>query len=262
MLQQLGAHTFALLVYPGLLAVAVLGAIMEVAWTAIAERAFRLPTLSLRRPAPSLVIGSALGAMAASQLAAPFNFIPAQERNLLIALAALAFMQWTSEQLPEEAPLLLIAQLSWVVAVLGTAVEPQSLRPSVLGATLVQGLIPLKLACGLLYLLCLPVLLRIAPQPQNDGSRTAPRYDGARALLWFPYIGLFATLYFPPPTDDFLGGLRFAGLTMAAAFAAVLIALLLRGYGQARVPALYRRVIGPFAGVVLLLAAATALIMR
>ena len=262
MLQQLGAHSLALAVYPGLLAMAIFGVIAEVAWTLMAERAWLLPALSLRRPAPSLVLGAALGAMAASQLAAPFNFISAQERNLLIALAAIAFMQWTSEQLPDRAELLLVAQLSWVVAVLGPAVEPQSLRPSVLGAALVPGLIPLKVACGLLYLLCLPVLLRLAPTPPKEARQSPARFDGARALRWFPYCGLFATLYFPPSGDDLLGVLRFVGLTLAAAFAAGLIAILLRRQGPAHVPALYRLVVGPFTVFVLLLVVATSLIMR
>ena len=262
MLQQLGAHTFALIIYPGLLAIALFGVIAEFAWTALSERVMLPLSLNLRRPAPTVVIGAALGALAASQVAAPFSFIPAQERNLLIAVAALAFIQWTAEQLPDNAPLLLVAQLGWIVAVLGPAVEPQSLRPSVLGATVVPGLIPLKLACGLLYILCLPILLRLVPQPQPDQRRSPARFDGARALRWFPYCGLFATLYFTPSGDDLLGVVRFVGLTIAAAAAAILIAFALRSRRPSSVPMLYRRVVAPFAIFVLLLTAATSLLMR
>lgn len=262
MFQQVGAHTLALVVYPGLLAIAIFGIAAEVAWTAITERAVLPNALSPRRPAPSMVFAAALGAMAASQLAAPFNPIAAQERNLLVALASIAFLQWTAEQLPDQAPLLLVAQLSWVVAVLAPAVEPQSLRPSVIGETVVPGLIPLKLACGLLYLLCLPVLLRLVPQLKEDARRALGGYDYARALRWFPYCGLFATLYFPPSGDDIPGVLRFVGLTVAAALAAGGFTLLLRRRSPARVPGFYRLVVAPYAGFVLLLAAATSLMMR
>ena len=140
--------------------------------------------------------------LAAVQLAAPFNEVPGVERSVVLAAVGLAFTVWAELALitsSSRAPgLLLVVQLCWLLAVLGPAVQPESLRPQVLGNVLVPGLLPVKVACGFLYFLCLPALLRLWPLAPPADRRTRLRFDAARALIWFPYCGLFTTLFVPP----------------------------------------------------------------
>src|SRR5207244_5780325 len=74
--------------------------------------------------------------------------------------------------------LLLVLQLCWLLAGLGPAVQPESLRPQVLGNVLVPGLLPVKVACAFLYLLCLPALLRLWPLAPPTERRGRQRLDG------------------------------------------------------------------------------------
>jgi hypothetical protein len=153
--------------------------------------------------------------LAAVQVAAPFHPIPSVERNVIVAAMVLAFTVWVELALTVEftpAPgLLLVIQFCWLLAVLGPAVQPESLRPQVLGNVLVSSLLPVKVASGFLYLLCLPALLRLWPLTPPGDRRARPRFDAIRALCWFPYCALFTTLFFPPSADDVLGLLRFVG---------------------------------------------------
>ena len=201
-LAALASHTVALVLYPGLLAIAVFGVGVEMAWTRVAEGQWvLLPTVrELRTPVVATVALFAM--LAAVQVAAPFNPVPSEERNVIVAAMVLAFTVWVELALTMEfvpAPgLLLVIQFCWVLAVLGPAVQPESLRPQVLGNVLVSSLLPVKVASGFLYLLCLPALLRLWPLTPPGDRRASPRFDSVRALCWFPYCGLFATLFFHP----------------------------------------------------------------
>src|SRR6202171_5956670 len=211
-LAALATHALALVVYPGLLTGAVLGGLVEVAWMSITTGGWSWPDLPRRRPTPVLATVLVCSILAAVQLAAPFNPVPSEERSVVVAAVALAFTVWAelalTIELVAQPRLLLIVQVCWLLAVLGPAVQPESLRPQVLGNMLVPALLPLKVACGVLYLLCLPALLRLWPFAPKGDRRARHRLDAARALCWFPYCGLFTTLFFSPPTDDVLGLLR------------------------------------------------------
>src|SRR5258708_32149182 len=156
--------------------------------------------------------------LAAVQFVAPFNAWPAADRELVIAAVAIGFTAWAELALDPELVarpgLLLVIQGCWLLSVLGPAIEPESLRPQVLGNVLVSGLLPVKVASGFLYLLCLPALLRLWPVSPPADRRTRPRFNTTRALVWFPYCALFATLFFPPQGDDVTGVVRFFGLTI------------------------------------------------
>src|SRR5579864_1849118 len=98
MIQSIATHALALLVYPGLLTVAIFGILAELVWNGIAERTLLPRTFQLRRPEPGVVAAAVLATLAVTQSAAPFNPVPTQERNLIIAMAALAFMVWATER--------------------------------------------------------------------------------------------------------------------------------------------------------------------
>lgn len=271
-------HSLALLLYPGLLAAVGAGLVLEVAaaWSLVPERgglgpAARSVLAPLRGisgtrgfPLYSLLAGL-LALVAAAQLAAPYNPVPAADRNLVTAAFALigaGWLIWTwgwrSEEL--EPRLLLAIQLCWLVALLVPAVVPQTFKPQTLGNTSFSPHLPVKVACGLLYLLCLPALLHLLPEsaPQGVPGGSARRGPGGleatgfaalRLLLWLPYCGLFASLFFPPGGEDPLDLLKFIGLTAASAAIAVAIAvnLIHRGAGFTR--RFYTLVVVPFAWI-------------
>src|SRR6202140_4773538 len=220
-LSALATHALALVLYPGLLTAVVFGGAAEIAWTRITAGGWSWPDLPRRRPTPVLATVLVCSILAGVQLAAPFNPVPSEERSVVVAAVALAFTAWAELALTvdmvAEPRLLLIVQFCWLLAVLGPAVQPETLRPQVLGNVLVPALLPLKIACGALYLLCLPALLRLWPFAPPGDRRTRPRLDVARALCWFPYCGLFTTLFFAPPGDDLLGLVRFFGITSIVA---------------------------------------------
>ena len=265
-LSQLATHTAGLLLYPGLLTIALFGGAAEVAWSRLSEGRWVRPVLSWRRPSPVLATVALCSVLAAVQLAAPFSPVTSSERSLIIAAISLSWMVWVElafgVELFGDPGLLLVVQCCWLLAVLGPAVEPQSLRPQVLGAVLVPALMPLKVASALLYLLCLPALLKMWPVPPPGERRAHRRFDALRSLCWWPYCGLFATLFFPPSPDSFLGLLRFFGLSAGVAVLCLLAgaALDLRGAEPAR--RLYRQAIAPFAGLVLILVVVTSLLVR
>src|ERR1700693_5360725 len=265
LLSALATHALALVLYPGLLTCAVFGGLAEIAWISITAGGWSWPDLPRRRPTPVLAAALVCSILAAVQLAAPLNPVPSEERSVVVAAIALAFTAWAQLALTvehvTEPRLLLIVQFCWLLAVLGPAVQPETLRPQVLGNVLVPALLPLKVACGALYLLCLPALLRLWPFAPPGDRRIRRRLDAARALCWFPYCGLFTTLFFPP-ADDALGLLRFFGIT-----AIVAVVLLGRGgvmerRGAALARGLYMRAIGPYALVVLAVAVGTSFELR
>ena len=265
-LAALATHALALVVYPGLLTGAVLGGLVEVAWMSITTGGWSWPDLPRRRPTPVLATVLVCSILAAVQLAAPFNPVPSEERSVVVAAVALAFTAWAelalTVELVAEPRLLLIVQFCWLLAVLGPAVQPETLRPQVLGNMLVPALLPLKVACGVLYLLCLPALLRLWPFAAPGDRRAHGRVDAARALCWFPYCGLFTTLFFTPPADDLPGLVRFLGITLVVAVLLIGAGVVMQRRGAVVARGLYTRAIAPYALVVLVVAVATSFALR
>jgi hypothetical protein len=265
-LSALGTHSLALLFYPGLLTVVMFGGAVEIAWVRVSQGGSALSDLFKVRLSPVLVTVALFSILAAVQLAAPFNPVPSEERNLIVVAIALAFTSWVELALtPELVPapgLMLVIQFCWLLAVLGPAVEPQSLRPQVLGNVLVPSLLPLKVASGFLYLLCLPALLRLWPVPARGDRRTRGRFDLVRGLCWFSYCGLFTTLFFPPSADDAAGVLRFFGISLGVAALMVAAGLAMRMRGAEVARGLYYKAVAPFAALVLALVVVTSFQLR
>lgn len=266
LLSALATHALALVLYPGLLTALAFGGLAEIAWLSVTKGGWSRPDLPRRRPTPVLATALVCSTLAAVQLAAPFNPVPSEERSVVVAAIALAFTAWAelalTVELVAEPQLFLVVQFCWLLAVLGPAVQPETLRPQVLGNVLVPALLPLKIACGALYLLCLPALLRLWPFAPPGDRRTRRRLDASRALCWFPYCGLFTTLFLPPPTDDALGLLRFFGVTAVVALALIGIGVVMQDRGAALARGLYVRAIGPYALVVLAVAVGTSFELR
>jgi hypothetical protein len=263
-LSALAAHSLALVIYPGLFIVVIFGFAAEIAWERVAQGRWILPPR--KRPSPVLATVALFTIVVAVQLAAPFNPVPSAERNVIVAATVLAFTVWADVALTHEfvpAPgLLLVIQFCWLLAVLGPAVQPESLRPQVLGNVLVPSLLPVKVASGFLYLLCVPALLRLWPLTPPGDRRSRPRFDSVRALCWLPYCGLFTTLFFPPPADDVLGVMRFFGITLAVAALWIFAGALMLRRGAAAVRGLYQRAVAPYAVLVLAVVVITTFLMR
>ena len=259
-------HAVALLFYPGLLAMVAFGAIVELAWMRVSRPDWEWPRLPRRRPTPVVATVALCAVVGAVQLAAPLNPIPGDERSVVLAAVALAFTAWAELALTvefvAEPGLLLIVQVSWLLAVLGPAVQPESLRPQVLGNVVVPGLLPVKVACAFLYLLSLPGLLRLWPFTPSADKRVKQRLDAGRILTWFPYCGLFTTLFVTPSSDDLEGLLRFFGLSFAAAAVLVALAMFMRWRGVTVARGLYTRVIPPYAVLVLAIVLVTSIQIR
>src|SRR5439155_17799353 len=204
-LAGIATHSVALLLYPGLAAMVAFGILVELAWMRLSRRGSEWPELPRRRPSPVLGTIALCALLASVQLAAPFNPVPGEERSIVLASVGLAFTVWAELALTvefvAEPGLLLVIQLCWLLAVLGPAVQPESLRPQVLGNVLVPALLPVKIACAFLYVLCLPALLRLWPLAAPGERRGRRRLDG-RILTWFPNCGLFTTLFVTPSSDD------------------------------------------------------------
>lgn len=266
LLSAAGAETLALLAYPGLIALGVFGFLIEVVWSVVARRDAAPPNVRWRRPPTVQVIVALLAMLAAAQFAAPFNPAPAADRNLVIAAIAIGFTAWAELALDPELVarpgLLLVIQGCWLLSVLGPAIEPETLRPQVLGNVLVPGLLPIKVASALLYLLCLPALLRLWPVVPPKDRRTQPRIDAVRILCWLPYCGLFTTLFITPSSDDVVGVLRFFGITFAIAGLTIVAGFVLRLRGAQAVREMYTRAVAPYAGLVLAGVIATSVLMR
>ena len=113
-----------------------------------------------------------------------------------------------------------------------------------------------------LVLLCLPALLRLWPMAPPAERRSRPRFNATRALVWFPYCGLFTTLFVPPSTDDVTGVLRFFGITVAVALICVLTGSVLARRGAERARGLYTRAVAPYSVLLLALIGVTLLLTR
>lgn len=258
------SHTIALLLYPGLATIVLLGIAVESLWSAVSRGSEIVPAFRVARPQILHVAVALLAMLAVVQTGAPFNPVPPAERNVIIAVVALGFTAWAELALDTELVatpgLMLVIQACWVLAVLGPAIEPQSLRPQVLGNVLVPALLPVKVASGFLYLLCLPPLLRLWPLAPPADRRARPRFNTARALVWIAYCALFATLFFPPQGDDAGGVARFAGLVAGAALVTILAGALLSRRGAEHARGLYARAVTPYSLLVLALVVGTLII--
>jgi hypothetical protein len=265
-LAALATHTLALVVYPGLLTALVFGVLAEMGWMRTSTGRWLMPDWRWRRPTPVLAAVIVCSILAGVQLAAPFNPVHSDERSVVVAAIALAFTAWAelalTVELVAEPRLLLIVQFCWLLAVLGPAVQPESLRPQVLGNMLVPALLPLKVASGALCLLCLPALLRLWPFSPPGDRRVKHRLDAARTLCWFPYCGLFTTLFIPPPADDAIGLVRFFGVTAVVAVVMIGAGAVMQRRGAAIARGFYMRALTPYALLVLVVAVGTSFLMR
>jgi len=265
-LVSIATHAVALLLYPGLFAMVAFGTLIELAWLRLSAREWDWPVLPRRRPTPVVATVALCSVMAAVQLAAPLNPVPGDERSIVLATVGLAFTAWAELALTvefvAEPGLLLLIQVCWLLAVLGPAVQPESLRPQVLGNLLVPGLLPLKIACAFLYLLCLPPLLRLWPFAPPGERRGKRRLDAGRILTWFPYCGLFTTLFITPSSDDAVGLLRFFGFDFLVAAIVIAAGMLMQRRGPAIARGLYVRAVPPYAVLVLAVVVTTSILMR
>ena len=280
---DLGAHLVALVLYPGAVLAVLVGLLAEggAAYAFVPERGLGVAlrsTLGAWRPgtgAPGLAAAAALLAVvAATQLAAPLSPVPPAERNALVAAFALAGAGWLAwgwgwGRRQTDTTLLLGVEAAWLLAVLLPTVVPETVRPQALGALVIPSFLPLKIACGALYLACLPPLLQLVPEAAPQGAPGAPGrsrpsaeeagFGVVRALLWLPYAGLFASIFFPPSSDDAVGVVRFLALTAGAAAITVALAGNLARRPPGMTQALYRRLVVPFAGFTLLVALVTSI---
>ena len=265
-LSQVATHSAALVFYPGLLTIAIFGGAAEFAWVRLSQGVWSRPDSGWRRPSALLITVALASMLAAVQMAVPFNPMPSEERSVVVAAIALGWTVWAElalgVELFGEPGLLLLVQCCWLVAVLGPAVELQSLRPQVLGAVLVPALLPLKVASALLYLLCLPAMLKLWPLSLPGERRARRRFDVMRGLCWWPYCGLFATLFFPPPGQDLVGVTRFAGVAVGVAALCLLAGWVIGRMGAEPARRLYRRAVAPYAGLVLAVVVVTSLLVR
>jgi hypothetical protein len=271
-LLDLALHVLALLVYPGGLLTLAVGAVAEVAAGLVLDGAavrdaLVAPFVRLRRAAvsatPLLVGVTLLAFLAATQVAIPFNPVTPLERNLLtaaVAIAAAAWLGWARAWATGGARLTLLAQWCWLVALMAPAMLAESLRPAALGTVAVPAELPLKLAAGLLALLCLPALLQVMPgATPGDGTERADEAVAVRTFLWLPLCGLFASLFFPPGADDLGGVLRFLAITLGTAAVGIGLAAVVARWG-AGARRLSPRAMAPVALAIPAIAAITSLL--
>src|SRR5467141_641857 len=93
-LGQLATHTVALLLYPGLVMIALFGTAAETVWVRVSEGRWVRPDFPWRRPSPVLTTVALSAMLAAVQMSATFNLVPSDERNLFIAAIALGLTVW------------------------------------------------------------------------------------------------------------------------------------------------------------------------
>ncbi len=274
---DLGLQLLALLVYPGALLIAAVGTVCEVGTGLLfdgragAREAVRHLHGVLRElPGdPTTPLAWLFASLAACGSSVPLAPAASTDGNLLLAAVAQAVAAWLGyAAFPGEeggARRLLLGQLCWLVALLAPALSSLSLRPQALGAVTVPALMPVKILSGLLYLLCLPVLLGLLSGPERVAGRSAPRRwsrgargTGAgarlRVFLWLPACGLLASAAMPPPPADPAGALRFLGVVLGVAATAVGSTAMARRIGWSS----HLRLALSLAGLVLVAAVVTA----
>src|SRR5260370_7413471 len=146
-LGQLATHTVALLLYPGLVMIALFGTAAESVWVRVSEGRWVRPDFPWRRPSTVLTTVALSAMLAAVQMSEPFNLVPSDERNLIIAVIALGLTVWAElalgTEMFTEPGLLLVVQVCSLVAVLRPADEPHILRPHPLARAQTPPLHPL-----------------------------------------------------------------------------------------------------------------------
>jgi hypothetical protein len=242
---DLGLHSFALIVYPGALLVVGAGLVAEraagrllpvprPAWRRAADRLLAVPRPAWRPQLPGIAAAAftfpvpatvLLAALAATQLAIPFNPVSSVEQSVLVAVVALVAAAWVASarsELPPRPHLVVLAHVCWLIAMVGPAVAAGTMRPAALAAITVPIQLPVKVAAAALALLCLPAMLQLVPE-------TRPRTAAVAAFaLWLPGCGLFASVFLPPAAADVGGLALFGAETIAAAGVAVVLAAVLR----------------------------------
>jgi hypothetical protein len=205
---QLAPAVVALVLYPGLVAVLAVGVVGD--WAD--GRGFPDFRRFARRPPLTLLAAALLAALAAAQSGAPFNPVGSVDRNVLVAVIAVATAAGLGLDAGwgRRAPVLTLGLGAWTVALLVPAVLAQDVHPGVLASLAFGPAIVLKGGAAVVYL---------------GGGATFVQAAGAdvRRWLWFPVAGLFASVFVPAPGDDAAGLLEFSGATLAAL--AVLLAL-------------------------------------
>ena len=224
-MRTLARDAAALLLYPGLLTVALTGLLGELAQGAITRSAGAAAEALrplVRRPPTTAIAAAALGGLAAVQLTAPYSPLDSGDRNLLVAVfatAAVAWLAWAWEP-AQDGGRLFIALAGWLVALLIPAVLAQDLRPQALGSLAVDALLPAKAAAAALYLLALPAIVGLLGR-----GRPAPQ----RIWLWLPSAGLFPSVFLPPAGDDAAGLLRFFAVAASVTLLTLVLGRVLRG---------------------------------
>jgi hypothetical protein len=263
-------HAVALLAYPGALLTLAFGLVAETANAGAGGRRLlealqgalaRLGGTTARAPAVMLAT-ALLASVAAAQLAVPLSPVTPPERSLLastVALAAAMWLAWTWAWEVRGARLALALQGCWLLAMLAPALVSQTLRPQALGAVVVTAGLPMKLIAGLLYLICLPGLLRLLPGlVPGQGREREQDAVATRLVLWFPLCGLFTSLFVPPFAEDAGGAAGFLGVTLVVAALTIAQGRLLGRHPEAA--GLAARIALPVAALVLVTAAITAIV--
>jgi hypothetical protein len=247
-------YALALLVYPGLLLIVVAGVVVE-AGTArilnlgrpVAEVRQAVRRLAANHAAPpAATVAALLAILAAAQMTAPFNPVPEADRNLLVAGVALAGAVWLTQPgfaaaEPQRTDWRWLAQVGWLLALLAPAVIANTLSLQVVGGDGFPKLIVVKAVAAVLFVACLPALLGLT----NQEWLVRP----VRLLLWLPFAGLFASLIFPPASNDLAGVARFFGAALLALVLTAGLALLL---SRRRLAATYPAVLAGLLAVTLL----------
>jgi hypothetical protein len=239
---EIGQHGIGLLLYPGLLACAALGLLLEIAsaWWMVPERGGIVP--------------------AARRVIARFR--PTGDEQVAVGSGWLLWTWgWSRGELDPR--LMLLVQLCWLIALVVPAIEPQTLKPQTLGNIQLNPVLPIKVASALLYLMCLPALLHLIPEsapqgvPGGAGRRPAglegSGFSALRLLLWLPYCGLFVSLFFPVGGDDTVDLVRYLGLVAGTAAIGVAIAVNLIYRGALFTNRFVTFVVVPFAWITLAL---------
>jgi len=208
-LQLLQSALEAMLIAPGAVLTVLFGALIE-ALTRVARRRTRWGLPPLRSWSGFAIV---YGLVAAAQLSMPLSPLSPTDTNLAVAAMALVlsgWLGWLPSGLIAGARRLLIFQALWLVAVMAPGVFAQSLRPQTVAVLLVGPEQGIKLAAGVLYLICLPFLLGLV----GEGAVLPV---SARLFLWFPYCGLFVSELLVPAGGGLAGAARFVGLSLLVA---------------------------------------------
>ncbi|MGH7913005.1 MAG: hypothetical protein ACREQM_02605 [Candidatus Dormibacteraceae bacterium] len=230
---ELLAQAVALLLFPGVVSILVFGLVVEGGARALlgapdGRGLLREMRGGVRRLAPLGVGGALLLALGTTQVAVPLSPVPPGEHTLLVAIGALAAGGWLLWLLAGAGivagRILLLAQVTWAIALLAPALASGSLLPVQLGVTTLPPQVAARVAAGVAYLVALPGLLLLAERE----DRFSAGGQVVRMLSWAPQTGLFASLVLPSLRANAAGVLLFALICVGASAVAVIVAVPLR----------------------------------